>query len=171
MKENLGVHQILALTENPSLIWTVLEYSLNKKEVGVDLFSRSVARQVSSAPHSLTSVFGMGTGGPCAIKTPTTVPVEAISGSFSFNCLTLPKISTTLILFCFAVCFCLFGSRPASRCWHWPIFPARRQASIFGSAQLNFCVRNGYRWTLCDKNTNCGVAPLPYVRVCLALIA
>ena len=71
MKENLGVHQILALTENPSLIWTVLEYSLNKKEVGVDLFSRSVARQVSSAPHSLTSVFGMGTGGPCAIKAPT----------------------------------------------------------------------------------------------------
>ena len=44
---------------------------LKEKEVGVDLFSRSVARQVSSAPHSLTSVFGMGTGGPCAIKTPT----------------------------------------------------------------------------------------------------
>ena len=57
-----------------------VELSLNKKEVGVDLFSRSVARQVSSAPHSLTSVFGMGTGGPCAIKTPTTVPVEAIFG-------------------------------------------------------------------------------------------
>ena len=108
MKENLGVHQILALTENPSLIWTVLEYSLNKKEVGVDLFSRSVARQVSSAPHSLTSVFGMGTGGPCAIKTPTTVPVEAISGSFSFNCLTLPKISTTLILFLFCGLFLPF---------------------------------------------------------------
>ena len=45
-------------------------------------------------------------------------------------------------------------------CWHWPIFPARRQASIFGSAQLNFCVRNGYRWTLCDKNTNYGVGPV-----------
>ena len=48
-----------------------------KKEVGIDLFSRSVARQVSSAPHSLTSVFGMGTGGPCAIKTPTAVPAGA----------------------------------------------------------------------------------------------
>ena len=32
--------------------------------VGINLFSRSVARQVSSAPASLTSVFEMGTGGP-----------------------------------------------------------------------------------------------------------
>ena len=39
-------------------------------------------------------------------------------------------------------------------CWHRPIFPARRQASIFGSAQLNFCVRNGNRWTLCANDTN-----------------
>ena len=40
------------------------------------------------------------------------------------------------------------------KCWHWLIFPVRRHTSIFSSAQLNFCVRNGYRWTLCDKNTN-----------------
>ena len=39
--------------------------------VGVDLFSRSVSRQVSSALVSLTSVFGMGTGGPSPLKTPT----------------------------------------------------------------------------------------------------
>ena len=39
--------------------------------VGVDLFSRPVARQVSSAQVSLTSVFGMGTGGPSPLKTPT----------------------------------------------------------------------------------------------------
>ena len=39
--------------------------------VGIDLFSRSVARQVSSALQSLTSVFGMGTGGPSALETPT----------------------------------------------------------------------------------------------------
>ena len=32
-----------------------------------ELFSRSVARQVSSPQQSLTSVFGMGTGGPSAI--------------------------------------------------------------------------------------------------------
>ena len=37
--------------------------------VGIDLFSRTVSRQVSSALHSLTSVFGMGTGGPCAFVT------------------------------------------------------------------------------------------------------
>ena len=44
---------------------------LSEKNVGIDLSSRRVATQVSSAQHSLTSVFGMGTGGPCALKTPT----------------------------------------------------------------------------------------------------
>ena len=39
--------------------------------VGNDLLSRRVATQVSSARQSLTSVFGMGTGGPSAIKSPT----------------------------------------------------------------------------------------------------
>ena len=36
------------------------------------LFSRPVTRQVSSAQVSLTSVFGMGTGGPSPQSTPTT---------------------------------------------------------------------------------------------------
>ena len=39
--------------------------------VGFDLFSRLVAKQVLSALQSLTSVFGMGTGGPSALKKPT----------------------------------------------------------------------------------------------------
>ena len=37
--------------------------------VGIDLFSRAVSSRVSSALRSLTSVFGMGTGGPCAFVT------------------------------------------------------------------------------------------------------
>ena len=37
--------------------------------VGYDLSFRSVSRQVFSALQSLTSVFGMGTGGPFALKT------------------------------------------------------------------------------------------------------
>ena len=41
--------------------------------VGTDLSSRLVAKQVFSAQHSLTSVFGMGTGGPCALMTPTSL--------------------------------------------------------------------------------------------------
>ena len=41
-------------------------------------------------------------------------------------------------------------------CWHWPIFPSRRQPSIFGTAELNFRVRNGNGWTLTVKNTNYG---------------
>ena len=37
--------------------------------VSIDLYSRAVASQVFSALQSLTSVFGMGTGGPSALKT------------------------------------------------------------------------------------------------------
>ena len=40
-------------------------------------------------------------------------------------------------------------------CSHRPIFPVRLQTSIVGIAELNFCVRNGYRWTLCNIDTNC----------------
>ncbi len=39
--------------------------------VGVDLSFQPVARQVLSALVSLTAVFGMGTGGPSPLKTPT----------------------------------------------------------------------------------------------------
>ena len=42
----------------------------------------------------------------------------------------------------------------SSPCWHWAIFPGRFQPSIFTTAELNFCVRNGNRWTLCVCNTN-----------------
>ena len=35
-----------------------------------------------------------------------------------------------------------------------PIFPGRLQPSIFGTAKLNFRVRNGNGWTLCVKNTD-----------------
>ena len=41
--------------------------------VGVYLFSRAVASQVFSARVSLTSVFGMGTGGPSPLRTPTDI--------------------------------------------------------------------------------------------------
>ena len=34
-------------------------------------------------------------------------------------------------------------------CWHRAIVPCRFQQSIFATAELNFCVRNGNRWTLC----------------------
>ena len=34
-------------------------------------------------------------------------------------------------------------------CRLWAIVPARLQASIVATAKLNFCVRNGNRWTLC----------------------
>ena len=39
--------------------------------VSIELFSRTASRKVSSPLQSLTSVFGMGTGGPSAFVTPT----------------------------------------------------------------------------------------------------
>ena len=35
-----------------------------------------------------------------------------------------------------------------------PIFPASHPASIFGEYELNFCVRDGNRWTLVPISTN-----------------
>ena len=35
-----------------------------------------------------------------------------------------------------------------------PIFPASRPASIVGECVLNFCVRDGNRWTHKPINTN-----------------
>ena len=35
-----------------------------------------------------------------------------------------------------------------------PIFPVRRQTSIFGRSELNFRVRNGNGWTLALINTD-----------------
>ena len=42
-------------------------------------------------------------------------------------------------------------------CWRLPIVPGRFQPSIFGTSELNFCVRNGNRWTLTVINTNYSV--------------
>ena len=55
--------------------------------VGVFLFFRAVASQVSSAQVSLTSVFGMGTGGPSPPSTPTSVPLSqgaSVSITYAF---------------------------------------------------------------------------------------
>ena len=44
--------------------------------VSIDLYSRAVASQVLSAQLSLTTVFGMGTGGPSTLKTLTLVHLQ-----------------------------------------------------------------------------------------------
>ena len=74
--------QVLSqLSYTPIIIWFVV-FSLSSvkegsfifpptKDVGIELFSRTVSRKVSSPLQSLTSVFGMGTGGPSAFVTPT----------------------------------------------------------------------------------------------------
>ena len=47
--------------------------------VSIELFSRTVARKVFSPLQSLTSVFGMGTGGPSAFVTLTFFSVNHYS--------------------------------------------------------------------------------------------
>ena len=46
-----------------------------------------------------------------------------------------------------------------------PIFPGSHPPSIVGACELNFCVRDGNRWTLMPINTNSSIffslAPLP----------
>ena len=66
-----------------SFIFTFLEieegvFSILCLYVSTELFSRTVARKVFSPLQSLTSVFGMGTGGPSALMTLTfiIVPIE-----------------------------------------------------------------------------------------------
>ena len=49
------------------------------------LFSRPVSRQVSSAQVSLTSVFGMGTGGPSPQSTPTYFLLKKKVSKENFN--------------------------------------------------------------------------------------
>ena len=55
--------------------------------VGENLFFRAVSSQVSSAPTSLTSVFGMGTGGPSRQSTPT---IQFAASLDSFNIIPQP---------------------------------------------------------------------------------
>ena len=47
-----------------------------------------------------------------------------------------------------------------------PIFPGSRPPSIVGANELNFCVRDGNRWTLVAINTNSygWVLPIFYVK-------
>ena len=40
------------------------------------------------------------------------------------------------------------------KCWRLPIFTGRFQPTIFGTTELNFCVRDGNRWTLSVIDTN-----------------
>ena len=55
-------------------------------------------------------------------------------------------------------------------CWHLPIFPGRRQPSIFGTTELNFCVRYGNRWTLTVINTNYSFVYLKRFTALLSLV-
>ena len=55
--------------------------------VGENLFFRAVSSQVSSAPTSLTSVPGMGSGGPSRLSTPT---IQFAASLDSFNIIPQP---------------------------------------------------------------------------------
>ena len=67
--------------------------NLNPSKCWRYLFSRFVSKQVSSAQVSLTSVFGMGTGGPSLQSTPTqdastpSKPNKVTSACFASACM------------------------------------------------------------------------------------
>ena len=48
----------------------------------------------------------------------------------------------------------LHSPLPFGLCQRCAIFPCSLPQSIFATAELNFCVRNGYRWTLCVSSTD-----------------
>ena len=48
----------------------------------------------------------------------------------------------------------LLETRVRAKCWQLPIFPVRRQTSIFGANELNYRVRDGNGWTLIAIVTN-----------------
>ena len=48
------------------------------------------------------------------------------------------------------------GREKREKSRHLPIFPGRFQPSIFGTTELNYCVRNGNRWDLCVIGTGYG---------------
>ena len=52
------------------------------RSVGNELSSRLVSKQVLLPQQSLTSVFGMGTGGPSALKSRIKVPLQSKEESF-----------------------------------------------------------------------------------------
>ena len=71
--------------------------------VGIELSSRTVSRKVFSPLQSLTSVFGMGTGGPSAFVTPTSFRVKLFIRSLNI------EQQTSISLFRISVNrFCLF---------------------------------------------------------------
>ena len=64
--------QVLSqLSYTPMGLWLTSPALAGEINVGLDLSSRAVSRKVLSALQSLTSVFGMGTGGPSAFERPT----------------------------------------------------------------------------------------------------
>ena len=52
-----------------------------------------------------------------------------------------------------------------------PIFPGRRQPSIVSRSELNYCVRNGNRWTLTLISTNSIVHPVSRKTIAIILYA
>ena len=51
-----------------------------------------------------------------------------------------------------------------------PIFTASRPATIVGVHELNFCVRNGNRWTLMTINTNSETEGCPsYIKLTIGI--
>ena len=70
---------VLAAWPRGHILGKKLVFPQIRKRAGTYLFSQVVSNQVSSAQPSLTSVFGMGTGGTLASSAPAMNVLEAIA--------------------------------------------------------------------------------------------
>ena len=118
------------------------------------LFSRPVARQLSSAYMCLTSVFGMAASPSAASSGSSEGAACAAVGegrwrSVAEDIRRAPQTETDGPLLYEKTSY--FRRRFMLAI---PIFPGSRPPSIVGADELNFCVRDGNRWTLIAINTN-----------------
>ena len=124
------------------------------------LFSRSVTRQLSSAHVCLTSVFGLGSDGSAASGgrsdlsewQRSTGDEGAPSPRISVGHRNRKQVDPSILF---------TGIKEPPPCWTeviimfaLPIFTASHPATIVGVHVLNFCVRDGNRWTHMTINTN-----------------
>ncbi len=147
------------------------------------LSSRAVTRQVLSAHVSLTSVFGMGSEPSAAggresevnewqgsVSDAAAPSARRAPGTPTGNRWTrpsFPQVQRIATPVCAPVRNDNGGvqtKKPPHFCGGFvlalPIFPGSRPPSIVGACELNFCVRDGNRWTLTAINTNYSIVQL-----------
>ena len=114
--------------------------SLHMKRVSIALSSRAVASQVLSAQVILTTVFGMGTGGPSPLKTLTTTRY-------------ILSMPCTYLLYSFVCCVSIKLRFPLNLKFHWISSGTSSRADLFALHWLREVAAHHMGWcTFRDSN-------------------